>query len=239
MVPSKTERIWDRFLTDQDRKLASFQHPSRVGFGEKPALLLVDLYRAVFGDKPEPLLEAIKTWPNSCGLAGWNTLPSIKKLLSAAREARIPVVYVTGLSREESGVEGWSPHWGERRAKASPEMTARLRRRYEIVDEVKPISGEAVLRKSAPSSFWGTPLVGHLNRLGVDTIVVCGESTSGCVRATVVDGASHRFRMIVVEDCVFDRTESAHALNLFDMSQKYSDVITLDEALRYLQGHHA
>jgi maleamate amidohydrolase len=90
------------------------------------------------------------------------------------------------------------------------------------------------LRKSSPSAFWGTPLVGHLNYLGVETIITCGEGTSGCVRASVVDGCTHRYRMMVVEECVIDRHEATHAINLFDMNQKYADVLPLAEVLEYL-----
>ncbi len=115
-----------------------------------------------------------------------------------------------------------------------PEAQDRLRRRFDIIDEVEPLPGEAVLRKASPSAFWGTPLIGHLNALHVDTIITCGESTSGCVRASVVDGCTYRFRMTVVEECVFDRHEAAHAMNLFDMNQKYADVLPLQEVLDYL-----
>jgi nicotinamidase-related amidase len=110
----------------------------------------------------------------------------------------------------------------------------RRRRRYDIVEEVAPIEGEVVLRKTGPSAFFGTPLVSLLTQLRVDTILIAGESTSGCVRATVVDGASYRFKMIVAEECVFDRQEATHAMNLFDMDQKYADVIPLEEAIAYL-----
>ncbi|MBI2184451.1 MAG: isochorismatase family protein [Thaumarchaeota archaeon] len=230
-----TERVWDRFLTEQDRALASFKPPRRVGFGKHPALLLVDIYRWVFGDKPQPVLESVKTWPGSCGLAGWNALPHIQKLLSAAREAEIPIAYVTGLYPEESGVDGWSGRGTGRGGNKNPRSDGSRQDKYEIVEELKPLPGEAFLRKSAPSAFWGTPLIAHLHSLGVDTIVTCGESTSGCVRASVVDGRTYGFRMIVVEECVFDRTEAAHAINLFDMNQKYADVVSLDEAIQYLR----
>lgn len=93
------------------------------------------------------------------------------------------------------------------------------------MEEVAPAEGEYVIRKSAPSAFWGTPLVGLLQSLQVDTLVVAGETTSGCVRAATVDGATHRFNMFVAEDCVFDRHEASHAMNLFDMNQKYATVL--------------
>lgn len=234
------ERVWERFLTEQDKAHVSAKKERRMGFGKKPALLLIDLYRWVFGDKPEPILEAIKVWPSSCGLAGWNALPRIQTLLSAARGAGIPVVHTTGLGDEGSGIKGWAAlRQGGENAPMNPEALERYRRRYDIIDEVEPLPGEAVIKKSSPSAFWGTPLVGHLNYLGVDTILTVGESTSGCVRASVVDGCTNRFRMMVVEEGVFDRHEACHAVNLFDMNQKYADVVSLDEALNYLKAYRA
>lgn len=230
-----TERVWDRFLTEQDKAhLAATTH-RRIGFGTRPALLLVDLYRWVFGDEPQPLLEAIKTWPASCGLAGWQALPRIRTLLATAREVGIPVIHITMLDAD--GMLGWSEaaHRDTFHEPTDPAMLERWRRRTEIVDEVAPIAGEPTLRKSAPSAFSGTALIGQLNFLGVDTLLVAGESTSGCVRATVVDGTTYRFRMIVVEECVFDRHQATHALNLFDMHQKYADVVPLAEATAFLR----
>jgi maleamate amidohydrolase len=233
-----TERVWDRFLTEQDQAHLSGRTRRPVGFGKRPALLLIDLYRWVFGDRPEPLLEALTRWPGSCGPAAWEALPNIQVLLSFAREAGIPVIHSTGLLEEESGVLGFSE--AKRRTPMrfdplDPEAEDRRLHRYDIIEQVSPMPGEAVLRKSSPSVFWGTPLAAHLNYLGVDTILVAGESTSGCVRATVVDGCTYRYRMIVVEECVFDRHEATHAINLFDMHQKYADVLSLAEALQLLQ----
>jgi maleamate amidohydrolase len=233
-----SERIWDPFLTQQDREHLTITGHRRIGFGQRPALLLIDLYRWVFGDKPEPLMEAIETWPGSCGLAAWDAITPIQTLLQAARAAKIPVVHMTGL--DHSGMEGWSV-WREstKQSNLSPEARDRRQRRYDIIDQVAPLPGETVLHKSSPSAFWGTPLIGHLNYLGVDTIITCGESTSGCVRASVVDGCTHRYRMIVVEECVFDRHEATHAINLFDMNQKYADVLPLAEVLEYLAAWRA
>ena len=106
----------------------------------------------------------------------------------------------------------------------------------DIVDQVAPLPGEPVIAKSAPSAFGGTPLAGLLSYLGVDTVLVVGEATSGCVRATVVDAASHRLRVVVVEECVYDRFEASHAINLFDMHQKYADVLPLAEVLGWLES---
>ncbi|HEX9442816.1 MAG TPA: isochorismatase family protein [Candidatus Binatia bacterium] len=232
------ERVWDRFLTEQDKATLGIKQPRAIGFGERPALLLIDLYRWVFGDKPEPVVEAMKTWPGSCGLAGWNALPHIQKLLAKARQVGIPVIHITGL--DGVNVEPWAVRRdGTKRANMSQEQLERMRRRFDIVDEVTPIPGETVLKKTSPSAFWGTPLIGHLNFMGVDTIITCGESTSGCVRASVVEGTTHRLRMIVAEECVFDRHEACHAMNLFDMNQKYADVLPSEEIFKYLDAWRA
>ena len=230
-------RVWDKYLSAADKQHVESAKRWPVGFGERPALLLIDLYRAVFGDRPESLLEAIKTWPSSCGMAGWNALPHIQNLLRAARAAKIPVVHITMLAN--AGMPGWSEAAhrdspSTDRGSSDPAALDRKRRGPEIVDQVAPIAGEVVLRKTAPSAFWGTPLAGHLTYLGIDTLLVAGESTSGCVRASVIDAVAHRYRVQVVEECVFDRHEAPHAINLFDMHQKYADVIGLREALSYL-----
>lgn len=227
-----TVRIWEPFLTAQDRAHIASSPDRRVGFGQRPVVLLIDLYRWVFGDKPQPLLEAIKTWPGSCGLAGWEAVPHLQQLLALAREVGLPVVHITG--PQDSGMVGWgeAAHGGRGRGTSTPEQR---RGRYDIIPQLAPMPGEVVLRKTTPSAFNGTPLLAHLNYLGVDTLIVGGESTSGCVRASVVDGCSYRFRVIVVEECVFDRHEAAHAINLFDMHQKYADVLSLAEVECHLR----
>lgn len=226
-------RIWDAYLTERDKAYSEAHPTRRKGVGERPCLLLLDLYRGAFGDRPEPLLEAVHTWPASCGEAGWEALPAIRQVLDAARSAAVPVIHVTGL--------GDVPPW----AMATPRSVAnpaagdepahdRQRRRYDIVEEVAPVDGELVIRKAAPSAFWGTPLTGLLIGLGIDTLVVAGETTSGCVRATVVDARSLRYQVVIPEPCVFDRTEASHAISLYDLDQKYADVVPLETALDYL-----
>ena len=231
---SERERVWDRFLTEQDRAHVANSTRRAKGFGQRPALLVIDMYRWVFGDRPEPLLEATKTWPGSCGLAGWNSLPQIQDLLAAARAAGLPVIHTTGA--DESVMTTWA-----RGMRSSPESTGdpaadeRRARKYDIIDEVAPRPDELVIRKASPSAFWGTPLIGHFVDRGVDTILVAGETTSGCVRASVVDGCTYRFHMIVAEECIFDRHELTHAAELFTMHEKYADVLPLAEVLDYIR----
>jgi nicotinamidase-related amidase len=235
-----TERVWDRFLTEQDKAHLAVSPPKgRYGFGRRAAVLSVDNYRKAVGDRPEPLLEAVRTWPGSTGLAGWEALGQIEKLFAAARAADVPIVHVTALGQEESGMPGWGARLGGRHAARTrtPEELDRHGRRLEIVEQAAPVAGEVVLRKTAPSAFFGTPLAAHLIGAGIDTLIVCGESVSGCVRATVVDGCSLRLHMIVVEECVYDRHEASRAINLFDMDQKYADVISLAEVTEWLATH--
>src|SRR5579862_2214878 len=236
-------RVWDRFLTEQDKAHLDQARDRRVGAGKRPAILNIDLYRWVFGDEPLSLLDGVKVWPGYTGMAGWNAIPHIQRLHQEARAAGVPVCYVTGLVDEDSGVPGWneSVHHdaGRRHVSGDPVARDRFARRYDIIDEVGPQPGDVVLRKTAPSAFWGTPLMAQLNYLDVDTLLVTGESTSGCVRASVVEAASYRFRVQVIEECVFDRHEACHAINLFDMHQKYADVITIDAAVDFLRGFDA
>jgi nicotinamidase-related amidase len=222
-------RVWDKFLSEQDKaQLAVVGEKKRRAYGGKPALLLIDLYRWVFGDEPEPLLEQAKKWPGTCGPTAWESIPHLQKLLSAARSAGIPVIHTTGAELD-------MVHWANRdKGEEDAEMADRVRRKNDIIPEVAPIEGELVIRKSSPSAFWGTPLIGHLVANNIDTIIVGGESTSGCVRSSVVDGCTSRFKMFVVEECVFDRHEACHAIDLFTMNQKYGTVVPLDDALSYL-----
>lgn len=106
----------------------------------------------------------------------------------------------------------------------------------QIVDELKPVAGEYVLRKTQASAFFGTDLDAWLRWRSVDTLVVAGCTTSGCVRASVVDAASHNFRTIVARECVGDRAEGPHEANLLDMDQKYADVVLLNDVMSWLDG---
>ncbi|MDB5780882.1 N-carbamoylsarcosine amidohydrolase [Caballeronia mineralivorans] len=108
-----------------------------------------------------------------------------------------------------------------------------------IVPELTPARGELVVRKTVPSAFFGTPLAPWLSQRAVQTLIVAGAVTSGCVRASVVDAMSHGFRPLVVSDCVGDRAIGPHDANLFDMQQKYAAVMTLDEALSTIEKRQA
>lgn len=221
---------WEPYLSERDKKHTEIWGKKELnGFGQNPALLLIDIYYSVLGLKREDIFESMKTWRGSTGLEGWAAVDKTAELLAVARECGIPVIHVKGL---HTGVKPWG-----RRNRPEPALPKELiEKGQQIVEEVKPIPGELVIEKAAPSGFQGTPLAFQLQALGIDTVIVCGETTSGCVRATVVDGATHRFRMGVVKECVFDRTEASHYINLYDMHHKYADVVSLDMAKDYFRS---
>ena len=232
------ERVWDRFLTEQD-KASLKERPHQVwGIGERPALLLVDLYRWVFGDRRQPLLEAMREWPATCGEAGWDALPHLQRLLAAARAADVPVIHVTKLPDVRSGITGWAEAPGRKATWSGTHAGDRntIDPRWQIMPEVAPLPHETVIEKSAPSSFFGTLLAAQLNALKIDSLIIGGEATSGCVRATCVDARSYRYNITVVEECVFDRHQATHAINLFDLHEKYADVLGIDEVATALAG---
>ncbi len=223
--------VWDPYLSERDREhLNIWGKKEPFGFGVRPVLLIVDDYYSVVGVEREPILESIKNWPGSCGLEGWEAIDRTTDLIAAARANDIPIIYTI------DDLTGYTKPWGRRGRPRHQldhlpqEIQAKAN---EIVAEIAPQLGDLVISKAAPSGFQGTSLLFHLNYMGVDTIITCGETTSGCVRASVVDGCTFRYRMGVVAECCFDRTEASHAINLFDMHQKYADVIDLEAAQAY------
>jgi nicotinamidase-related amidase len=217
-------KIWDRFLTERDRQVfraAGYAQP--MGFGKRPALLIIDVSYGFCGDKPEPILDSVKRWPNSCGQDAWDALPRIKDLIDACHAKRLPVVYTTGGYR----ADGWDlGSWRYKMARVG-ETTAVRRRNLdadEIMPQIAPGPQDIVIEKLKPSAFHGTPLKSLLQLLGVDSLFVTGTTTSGCVRASVIDAFSENYRLAIAEEGCFDRSQSSHAINLMDMNAKYADV---------------
>lgn len=226
-----TGRIWDEFLTENDQEViaaAGYQQP--MGFGRRPALLVVDASINFTGERPEPILEMVKTWRNACGEPGWVAIGHIARLLAACRRKGVPVFFTTG-ERRPDGLD--SGAWGWKNARARRDFEQEERGNA-IVPAIAPLESEFVIKKQKPSAFFGTPLSGYLVERGVDTLLVTGVSTSGCVRATVIDGFSYNYRCCVVEEGCYDRSQASHAINLFDMHAKYADVVGVDAALRYV-----
>jgi len=233
-----SERVWDKFLTERDRAVfAAGGFGARAGFGKRPALLIIDVNWAFCGERPEPILESIKRWRTSCGEDAWVALPYIKQLIEKAHAKGLPVIYTTGEGRPDKWDRGsWS--WkssraGETGAAPSPGANAPPLDGNEIAAPIAPMPQDIVIRKQKPSGFFGSNLASYLTLLGCDSLVVTGTTTSGCVRATVVDAFSLNYRVILAEEGCFDRSEASHAVSLCDMHAKYADVVSTAEVLSY------
>lgn len=230
------KRIWDDYITDLDRRVyekAGFG--SSAGFGSRPAILVIDVQYRTVGEGREPILEAMDTYPTAVGERGWTAVDKIRELLEAARPKGVPVLYpvVERKDRFDTG------RWKDKIPGMDSDEHRIGQRGTQIVEEVAPEPGDIVVSKRYASAFFGTPLMTYLNDLDVDTLVVTGCTTSGCVRATVMDAFSYAFRVIVPEDAVYDRGQASHAINLFDMSQKYADILTTDEVISFFDGLQA
>ena len=219
---------WDDVMTDNDKKLMGMGFDMRkpTGFGENPALVIIDMNKGAVGED-SPVYEQFDRYPRTCGEYGWRALPYIQRLLAKARETKIPVVYSRHVFRATHGLPRHDdPSFAY--SELSPQS--------EIVDELAPDPGELMIEKTRASVFFSTPLLYVLMNQKVDTLIITGNSTSGCVRATVVDASyySPAFKVVMAEEAIFDRIELSHKAGLFDMQLKYADLKTTDEIIAYL-----
>jgi maleamate amidohydrolase len=193
---------------------------SRIGFGERPALLVIDMQN----DFVDP--DSAST----CAPMAQERIPRIRSLLEASRRADVPIFHTQGVVNPDLSDLGLWKGTAKRSGRCQIDGT----RGVEIVVELAPLEGEPVIRKTRPSAFFGTDLHHRLQAAGVDTLLVCGASMSGCVRATVTDGFSFDYRVSVVRECVVDRSRALVTQNLFDVAAKYADDVSLEEAQAYL-----
>jgi nicotinamidase-related amidase len=225
-----SEPIWNKFLTERDKQVfEAAGYGARSGFGKRPALLVIDVSYAFTGDRPEPIMESIKRWRNSCGAESWVAIGHIRRLLDKAHEKELPVIYTTGIRRPDL----WDSGGWARKNTRTGEAPASNRDGYAIVDEIAPGPKDLVIYKLKPSGFFATPMTAYLTQLQCDSVIVTGTTTSGCVRATVVDAFSHNYRVAMVEEGCFDRSEASHALTLCDLGAKYADIVKTEEVISY------
>src|SRR6516162_2837584 len=231
-----SEPIWNKFLTERDRAVfAAGGFGARAGFGKRPGLLVIDVNWAFCGERPEPILESIRRWRTSCGEEAWVALDYIKSLIDAARAKGLPVIYTTGERRPDNWDAG-SWRWKSTRGDEASGTVHDDTDGNEIVTMIAPGPRDIVIKKQKPSGFFGTNLASYLVLLGADSVIVTGTTTSGCVRATVLDAFSSNYRVTVVEDGCFDRSQASHAINLCDMNAKYADVVHSDEVIAYFDS---
>ncbi len=218
---------WEEIFTGDDRKLLEKTGMGRRrGYGNKPALIIIDVTTGFVGSTRQPVLQSVEEYKTSCGEAGWAALPHIQKLLETCRANDIPVIFtiedIPARRFSQGATQEAVPN-----ANIDPKSN-------EIPESIAPLPSELVIPKVRASIFFGTPLLSCLQSMGIDSLLITGCTTSGCVRASVVDAFSSGYRCFVVEECNFDRFELSHLVNLFDMNVKYADVISLEEAVRYI-----
>ena len=200
---------------DADYEAAGFKRSLEPG--ERPALLVIDFVNAYL-DPDSPLYAGVE-----------NALQSAGRVLAAARKSTIPVIY-TKVIYTSGGVDGGIFY----RKIPVLEVFEGGSSLGEIPDELAPGRDEIIIYKQYASAFFGTSLASTLTALGVDTVGIVGLSTSGCVRASAVDAMQYGFIPIVVADAVGDRDPRPHEANLFDLQAKYAEVVSEDEAIKYL-----
>lgn len=225
-------RWWEEVFAAEDRgAYESIRRGAPQPRGHRPVLIIVDVTRAFCGEPAQTLAESVRAWPTSCGPSAWEAMPHIRRVLEIARASAVPVVFTTGQPGADQLYGGTVK--GEGGLMGSPMARPGAQ---DIPPDIAPGDGELVLAKPKASAFFGTALLAHLHRRRADSLIVCGTTTSGCVRATVVDGFSWGFPVFVPEEAVFDRSRLSHAVNLFEMNAKYADVITVADACEWLRG---
>ena len=220
-------REWENFFPEEERKIyEKAGYKGKQPFGRNPALLVIDMQLGFTGTRPLEIMEAIEEFPTSCGKVAWEAIPKIQQLIHACRDAAVPVVYSTGDPEFKAAMGNAT------KRKVGDKDFVDLA--VQFPEPIKPREGEFVVRKARASAFFGTHLITYLTSKGVDSLLVTGTTTCGCVRGTVLDGYSYGFPVFVVEECVFDRSRTSHLVNLFEMNSKYATVIQLAEALEYV-----
>jgi nicotinamidase-related amidase len=231
---SARPRIWDKYLSERDQQvLAGTGLGNRNGFGTRPALFIIDVQYNFCGDGPEDILEGIKKYRTHCGREAWQAIEHIVPLLHLAREKNLPIFYSESTRRPDmldSGIQVGKSRRGREPTFLEGSHAA------QTVEPLAPRPVDMRIAKQKPSCFFGTIFMSHLNFFDVDTLILVGCSTSGCLRATAVDAYSYNFKVVIPEECAFDRFECSHAVNLFDLNCKYADVIPVGEVRDYIGG---
>src|SRR5437870_13917969 len=217
------EHCWKDVIDAETLQIYQAYH-RRIYVGDNPAVLAIDLYNKAYLGGNRPVGEVDREFSGSCGEHAWKAIPPTQRLFAAARRAGVPVIYTTR-HVDTGGVQSTNRHL----KRISDDI-------YDIKAELKPLPGELVIYKELASAFFGTPLIAHLQMKGIDSLIICGESTSGCVRASTVDAYSYGFHNVVVEECTYDRSMINHKINLFDLHHKYADVMHIAEVLAHLDG---
>jgi maleamate amidohydrolase len=221
------DHCWKDVIPESDLRIYA-PYARETAIGPRPALLAIDLYNAVYEGGARPPAELAPQYPSSCGIHAHRAVEPTKRLIAAARRAGLPVFFCSQDVRDHARPPG----------AVSTKRRGRVvtREAYAIYREFAVLDTDIMIYKQRASAFQGTPITSHLHLLGVQSLIVCGEATSGCVRASVLDAYSAGFNVAIVEECTFDQTELTHKVNLFDMHHKYADVMRLAEVEAHLDA---
>lgn len=223
-----TSKPWEDMLTETDRiVIEKGGYGQKRGLGKRPLLVIIDAQPNYIG-ADKPIEEQLDEWPSGAGEAAWKGVRKIQELKKHAEKHNIPVLYTRNVQKK-------TIHFDSFASKAKRDQTKYIdgNPATEIVDCLKPTERDIVVDKSYASAFFGTPLISYLVKLQIDSLIIVGGSTSGCVRATAVDAVTHNFNVAIVEDAVFDRIELSHKAALLDLWMKYCDIMTSDEVIDY------
>jgi len=213
--------IWDDVIPQEDLVMfAKSKFGGKMQYGEKPAIIVIDMTYGFVDD----------AYPLGCSKMGWPAVHAIKTLLDKGRGVGIPIFFTKVKQRKTEAEMGrWKHHLSLEAKNIDP-------KEFQIVEEIRPRPNEVEIIKLAPSGFFGTPLASMLIYHNIDTVIITGMTTSGCVRATLVDAFSYNFITIVPEECVGDRGVVSHKVSLFDIQMKYGNVVPLSEVIRYVEN---
>ena len=227
-MSATAKRPWDGVVSEADLEVYRRAGFGRTGgLGKRPVLLVIDVQYRTVGNTPKPILESLQDYPTSCGEYGWRAVSQIEKLVQVFRRHKLPIIYPS--------IAPKTPRDMGRFANKMPSAPQDNPKAFEIVESIAPAPDDIILYKHFSSAFFGTALTTHLVRLGADSLVLTGCTTSGCVRATAVDACSLDYRIVVPEDAVYDRGQVSHAVNLFDIANKYADVVPTAEAVQMVE----
>ncbi|MHB1406072.1 MAG: isochorismatase family protein [Desulfitobacteriaceae bacterium] len=224
-------RIWEDLLTDVDRLvIEKGGYGKSRGLGQKPLLMIIDVQPNYVGEDV-PIEQQLDRWPSGGGSGAWAAIRNIQRVREAAREAGVPVFYSRNVQKKTIAFDGFA-------TKTNRDQTKYLEGRPEtqIVSELAPADHELVIDKAYASVFYGTPLQSYLVKLGIDTIIIVGGSSSGCCRATAVDAVTRNYNVAMIEDAVYDRIQLSHKAALLDLWMKYCDVVDSENIVSYFQS---
>ncbi|MCL9818238.1 isochorismatase family protein [Natronocalculus amylovorans] len=216
-----TERIWEDLLSEQDKQVITKAGYDKEGasswesrgLGTNPMVLVIDMQRLIVGEN-EHILDAVEEYRTAMGHIAWEAIEEIQPFLSFVREHEIPITYTRVVPSSYDDP-------------THPDL--------DIVDAVGPEPGDTVIDKSYASAFYGTDLLSRLVRGGHDSVIIVGNSTSGCVRATAVDAKQNGFSVLLPQECIFDRIEASHKIGLLDLWMKYAEVLERSEVQAYIE----